>query len=75
MTNVLVEGGSEVLGSFLDVGAMDEVYVFTAPRLAGGTAAKSPIGGQGVERIAEALMLPHWEIERIDADLLWHGWR
>jgi diaminohydroxyphosphoribosylaminopyrimidine deaminase / 5-amino-6-(5-phosphoribosylamino)uracil reductase len=75
MTNVLVEGGSEVLGSFLDAGAIDEVHVFIAPRLAGGAQAKGPMGGHGVERIAEALTLTSWEIERIDTDLLWHGWR
>src|SRR5205823_11439728 len=56
-TNVLVEGGSGVLGSFLDAGAVDEVHVFIAPRLAGGAQALSPVGGAGVEKIAEALTL------------------
>jgi diaminohydroxyphosphoribosylaminopyrimidine deaminase/5-amino-6-(5-phosphoribosylamino)uracil reductase len=75
LTNVLVEGGGEVLGSFLDAAAVDELHVFIAPRLIGGTAAKSPIGGLGVERLADALSLSAWDVERIDADLYWHGWR
>ncbi len=46
-TNVLVEGGSELLGSFADIDAIDEVRAFIAPSLIGGQAALSPVGGQG----------------------------
>jgi diaminohydroxyphosphoribosylaminopyrimidine deaminase/5-amino-6-(5-phosphoribosylamino)uracil reductase len=73
MTNVLVEGGSAVLGSFLDAGAVDEVHVFVAPRLLGGAAAKTPVGGLGVARISEALALTDWQVERIEEDVLLHG--
>lgn len=75
MTNVLVEGGSEVLGSFLDAGEIDEVHIFIAPCLAGGRDAKSPMAGQGVDKIANALRLVEWTCERIGDDLYWHGWR
>ncbi len=75
MTNVLVEGGSEVLGSFRDVGEIDEVHVFIAPRLAGGRDAKTPVGGRGVEKIAEALPLARWDVAMIDGDAYLHGWR
>lgn len=74
-TNILVEGGGAVLGSFLDAGAIDEVHVFIAPRLLGGADAKSPIGGRGAASIAEALALNEWTVERIDCDVLLHGWR
>lgn len=73
MTNILVEGGAEVLGSFLD--SIDEVHVFIAPRLIGGAAAKSPIAGQGAERLCDSLRLKNWESEKLGADLYWHGWR
>ena len=36
MTNVLVEGGSRLVGSLFDAGVIDEVHVFIAPKLAGG---------------------------------------
>ncbi len=75
MTNVLVEGGSEVLGSFRDAGEVDEAHVFVAPRIIGGSAARTPIGGQGVNRIDEGLSLAGWEMERIGEDLYWHGWK
>ena len=36
MTNVFVEGGGRVLGSFLDAGQVDAVEVFIAPSIEGG---------------------------------------
>jgi len=74
-TNLLVEGGAEVLGSFLDAGAIDEVHVFVAPRLMGGAQAKSPIAGRGVARMTDALALTDWTVETIEHDVLLHGWR
>src|SRR5208337_754462 len=70
LTNILVEGGSEVLGSFLDADAIDEVHVFIAPRLVGGTGARTPIGGRGVERIAGSLSLTEWRVGEVGGDVL-----
>ena len=70
MTNVLVEGGAGVLGSFLDARAADEVHVFIAPKLAGGAAAKTAVAGLGVERIADALPLAEWAVEQVGGDVL-----
>jgi len=74
MTNILVEGGSAVLGSFFDARALDEVHVFLAPRLLGGAQAKTPVGGRGVDQMAQALFLTEWEVETIEGDLYLHGW-
>jgi diaminohydroxyphosphoribosylaminopyrimidine deaminase/5-amino-6-(5-phosphoribosylamino)uracil reductase len=74
-TNLLVEGGTSVLGSFLDAVAIDEVHVFIAPKLVGGAEARTPVGGQGVARLQQALALEEWQIERIDGDVLLHGWK
>jgi diaminohydroxyphosphoribosylaminopyrimidine deaminase / 5-amino-6-(5-phosphoribosylamino)uracil reductase len=73
VTNVMVEGGSTVLGSFLDAGALDEVHVFIAPRLAGGSAAHTPCGGRGVEKIAAALQFIPESVEVVQGDVYWHG--
>ena len=73
MTNILVEGGSALLGSFRDAGAIDEVHVFLAPRLIGGTAALTPMSGRGVEKLADALPLADWQIEQLGDDVLLHG--
>jgi diaminohydroxyphosphoribosylaminopyrimidine deaminase / 5-amino-6-(5-phosphoribosylamino)uracil reductase len=72
-TNVLVEGGAAVLGSFLDAGEVDEVHVFVAPRLAGGAEARTPVGGRGVERIAEALSVAGLRTELVEGDVLLTG--
>jgi diaminohydroxyphosphoribosylaminopyrimidine deaminase/5-amino-6-(5-phosphoribosylamino)uracil reductase len=74
-TNIVVEGGSAVLGSFLDAGLIDEVHVFIAPILAGGDMALSPIGGSGAGKIAEALRLTEIQIADCGGDLYVQGWR
>src|SRR5262249_41171224 len=67
MTNVLVEGGSAVLGNFRDTqGALDEIHVFIAPRLFGSARAKTPIGGVGASLLAEAPTLKEWHVQTIE---------
>jgi len=74
-TNLLVEGGARVLGSFLDAGIIDEVHVFIAPKLVGGAQALTPIAGRGGERIADGLGLADLTIEWLEGDIYLHGWR
>jgi diaminohydroxyphosphoribosylaminopyrimidine deaminase/5-amino-6-(5-phosphoribosylamino)uracil reductase len=73
MTNLLVEGGSAVLGAFLDAQAIDEVHVFISRQLAGGVEAKTPIGGHGIDRIADTLRLGNCTMEMLDGDLYLGG--
>jgi diaminohydroxyphosphoribosylaminopyrimidine deaminase/5-amino-6-(5-phosphoribosylamino)uracil reductase len=75
MTNVLVEGGAETLGRFLDAGEIDEVHAFIAPKLLGGAAAPSPIGGLGVPDLSRGLNLTEYWVERLGDDTLIHGFR
>jgi diaminohydroxyphosphoribosylaminopyrimidine deaminase/5-amino-6-(5-phosphoribosylamino)uracil reductase len=72
-TNVLVEGGGEVLGSFFDADEVDEVHAVIAPRLAGGAAARTPMAGLGVATIAAAARLAEWEWRDVEGDLYVHG--
>ena len=72
-TNILVEGGGRLLGSLFDAGAIDEVHVFIAPKLVGGSAAPGPLGGRGVEDIAAALALGPLTLERLGEDVHLHG--
>lgn len=71
--SLLVEGGGELAYSLLRGGHVDEAAFFVAPKFVGGTGAKSPIGGEGLERMAEAVELEGLEVEHFGADLLIHG--
>ena len=73
MTNILVEGGSQLLGTMFDMRLVDEVHVFIAPKLAGGAAAPGPVGGVGIERMSTALKLADITIEELDGDVYVHG--
>lgn len=73
MTNVLVEGGSQLLGGLFDGGLIDEVHVFVAPKLIGGQKAPSPIAGAGIAQMQNALTLGDFEANRLDDDLYLRG--
>lgn len=73
MTNVLVEGGGRVLGSFLDAGQVDAVDVFIAPIVDGGPAVFAPAQGIGRALMAEAPRLERHEISEIDGDIRLQG--
>jgi diaminohydroxyphosphoribosylaminopyrimidine deaminase/5-amino-6-(5-phosphoribosylamino)uracil reductase len=73
MTNVLVEGGGQLMGSLLDARAVDEVHVFLAPKLIGGKEARTAIAGAGIETVAEALSLVDLRVEQTGPDLYLRG--
>jgi diaminohydroxyphosphoribosylaminopyrimidine deaminase/5-amino-6-(5-phosphoribosylamino)uracil reductase len=70
VASVLLEGGPHLAGAFLDAGEIDEIRLFLAPLLLGGSAARDPLEGKGVERISEALRALTFDCERIGGDLL-----
>ncbi len=73
MTNVLVEGGSRLLGTLFDAREIDEAHIFIAPKLSGGQSAPTPIAGDGVDRMAEALTLEDPQVNHIGRDLYLSG--
>ena len=73
VTNLLVEGGGTVLGAFLDAEAVDEVDVFLAPIIEGGSHGYNPVRGRGFPTIAEALRLDRHEICVVDGDVRVRG--
>jgi diaminohydroxyphosphoribosylaminopyrimidine deaminase/5-amino-6-(5-phosphoribosylamino)uracil reductase len=74
-TNLLVEGGGEVLGAFLDANVVDEVHTFLAPKLFGGNDAPGPIAGLGVARLSLAWTPAGSHVEVLDGDVYVHAWR
>jgi diaminohydroxyphosphoribosylaminopyrimidine deaminase/5-amino-6-(5-phosphoribosylamino)uracil reductase len=57
LASVMVEGGSEVLGSFLAARLVDEVALFRAPLLLGGRGSKAAFGGRNPRTLGDALRL------------------
>jgi diaminohydroxyphosphoribosylaminopyrimidine deaminase/5-amino-6-(5-phosphoribosylamino)uracil reductase len=55
--SLMVEGGSELLGAFLDARLCDEVALFRAPILMGGRDSRPAFGGEGASRLGGALRL------------------
>ncbi len=55
MTNILVEGGGQLLGTLLDAEQIDEVHVLVAPKLLGGKHPPSPIDAHRNPQNAPAL--------------------
>jgi diaminohydroxyphosphoribosylaminopyrimidine deaminase / 5-amino-6-(5-phosphoribosylamino)uracil reductase len=70
VASVLLEGGPHLAGAFLDADEIDEIRLFLAPLLLGGSSARDPLEGQGVERISEALHALTFGCEQIGEDLL-----
>ena len=69
MTNVLVEGGGRVLGSFLDAGQVDAVEVFIAPSLEGGDHAQTAARGRGLNFMREAARLRGVNVAQVGGDI------
>ncbi len=72
--NALFEGGGSMLGTLFDKHLVDKVAVFTAPVIVGGSEAPTPVGGEGVSDIAEALRLVDVRRTQLGPDILTTGY-
>ena len=69
ISSVLVEGGSNVAGFFVDAGLINKATFFIAPKIVGGSKAPTAVGGEGVERMKDALKLEGVEVIRLGDDI------
>ncbi len=70
ITSLLVEGGSQVNGSFFDEGLIDKLLLFLSPRLMGDHQALGIFGGRGGTTLQEAVALREIKTRRFGKDLL-----
>jgi diaminohydroxyphosphoribosylaminopyrimidine deaminase/5-amino-6-(5-phosphoribosylamino)uracil reductase len=70
ISSLLLEGGPHLAGAFLDAGEVDEIRLFLAPLVLGGRGSRTPVEGEGLETIAEALRVLTLDCESIGEDLL-----
>jgi diaminohydroxyphosphoribosylaminopyrimidine deaminase / 5-amino-6-(5-phosphoribosylamino)uracil reductase len=78
MTNLLVEGGAEVLGTLFDSCCVDETWAFIAPILIGGENSRSQssggsVGGNGRKLLLDAIGIEIESAKRSGGDLLIRG--
>ncbi|MEL6105938.1 MAG: bifunctional diaminohydroxyphosphoribosylaminopyrimidine deaminase/5-amino-6-(5-phosphoribosylamino)uracil reductase RibD [Planctomycetota bacterium] len=73
VTNLMIEGGPELLGSFLCESPrqcwIDELHVYVGAKLFGGSRAASPLGGLGFGELASAPRLELRSVDRFEHDL------
>jgi len=72
--SLLVEGGANVAGKFLDAGLVDKVSFFIAPKIIGGLDAPTAIGGRGVEKLAEGIELQDVKVTQRGQDVEFTGY-
>jgi diaminohydroxyphosphoribosylaminopyrimidine deaminase/5-amino-6-(5-phosphoribosylamino)uracil reductase len=70
MMSLLVEGGSQVNGSFLDEGLIDKILLFLSPTLIGDREALGIFGGSGKATLKEAIPLNDLRVRRMGEDIL-----
>ncbi len=73
MTNVLVEGGGQLLGTLFDARVIDEVHVFIAPKIVGGRDAVAAVAGIGASIIPENSSLVDPVVEILEQDVYISG--
>lgn len=70
ITSLLVEGGAEVNGSFLQARAIQKIISYVSLKLVGGQTASTPFGGTGFATMDEAVKLADLSIEQVsDQDI------
>ena len=74
VVDLLVEGGGTVLGSLFDLGLVDRVMSFIAPRIIGGAASPSPVGGRGIDEMSRVLGLTDLSVKRLGEDIMVVGY-
>lgn len=73
ITSIFLEGGPTLAGSFFEHDLVDRVTVFMAPLILGGSAAPSPVAGQGVDEPQQGYRLTNVSHRFFGEDLMWTG--
>jgi diaminohydroxyphosphoribosylaminopyrimidine deaminase/5-amino-6-(5-phosphoribosylamino)uracil reductase len=67
--SVLVEGGTEVAGAFIDARLVDKITLMVAPMIIGGHDAPVAVGGEGAQSLCDALRLRDVRVEKHSEDM------
>lgn len=67
--SLLVEGGTEIAGSFVDAGLVDKITFIVSPIIIGGREAPNAIGGMGALTLSETTHLERISVLRYGEDI------
>lgn len=70
VTNILVEGGGELIASLVEKKLVDRFLFFVAPKIIGGRDAKTAVEGLGISDIKEAIDFKNVTIKKFKKDIL-----
>ena len=73
ISSVFVEGGSKIIGSLMTQKLVNRATVFIAPKIIGGKAAPSPVGGEGFKKMSDALLLTNQQLLSFENDIMITG--
>ena len=72
--SVLIEGGGILNYSALEAGIVDKVELYIAPKIIGGTNAKTFVEGVGISRLKDAFKVDFSEVSKVGEDILIEGY-
>lgn len=72
--SLMVEGGSQVNGAFLDGGFVDKLLLFLSPRLLGDPQGLGIFAGEGVADLKDAIPLEEVRVRKSGKDILVEGY-
>ncbi|MEW6535775.1 MAG: bifunctional diaminohydroxyphosphoribosylaminopyrimidine deaminase/5-amino-6-(5-phosphoribosylamino)uracil reductase RibD [Candidatus Auribacterota bacterium] len=74
VVSVLLEGGSQAIGTFFDAECIDKCYFFTAPKIIGGSSAPTPVGGSGISSLDSIVALRDIQWKKCGKDMMLSGY-
>lgn len=68
-TSLLIEGGSQIIASFIEFGQFDKIITYIGNLIIGGTQALPAVGGQGIEQLKDAVPLHFASVEMLGQNI------
>ncbi|MFC4808436.1 bifunctional diaminohydroxyphosphoribosylaminopyrimidine deaminase/5-amino-6-(5-phosphoribosylamino)uracil reductase RibD [Paenibacillus sp. GCM10023250] len=72
--SILLEGGGKLNGAMLELGLIDKLLLFVAPKVIGGAGAPGVFQFEGFEKMAHAIPFRDVQVERIGDDIFVSGY-
>ncbi|MCM3717553.1 bifunctional diaminohydroxyphosphoribosylaminopyrimidine deaminase/5-amino-6-(5-phosphoribosylamino)uracil reductase RibD [Fictibacillus phosphorivorans] len=74
VSSLLIEGGGTINAAFLQNKLVDKTIIYMAPKLIGGKDSPSFFGGQGIDKMADAIELTDLKVTQVGPDFKFTGY-